>query len=64
VLGRSPLEAGLWTLPWALAFVVGSNVTPILARRVDQAWLMGGGLVVAAVGFGLLLGIEAGRGLS
>ena len=22
----SPLEAGLWTLPWALAFIVGSNV--------------------------------------
>jgi DHA2 family multidrug resistance protein-like MFS transporter len=63
VLGMTPLEAGLWMLPWALSFVVGSNVTPILARRVDQAWLMGGGLAVAAVGFGLLLGIEAGSGL-
>jgi MFS transporter, DHA2 family, multidrug resistance protein len=63
VLGMTPLEAGLWMLPWALSFVVGSNLTPILARRVDQAWLMGGGLAVAAVGFGLLLGIEAGSGL-
>ena len=25
VLGLSPFEAGLWTLPWALAFVVGSH---------------------------------------
>lgn len=63
VLGMSPLEAGLWTLPWALSFVVGSNVTPILARRIDPAWLMGGGLVVAALGFGVLLGIDAGSGL-
>lgn len=63
VLGMSPLEAGLWTLPWALSFVVGSNVTPILARRIDPAWLMGGGLVIAALGFGVLLGVESGSGL-
>ncbi|RHW25377.1 MFS transporter [Nocardioides immobilis] len=63
VLGMTPLEAGLWTLPWALSFIVGSNVTPILARRIDPAWLMGGGLVLAALGFGVLLGIEAGSGL-
>ncbi|KAA1427622.1 MFS transporter [Nocardioides antri] len=63
VLGMTPLEAGLWTLPWALSFVVGSNVTPVLARRIDPTWLMGGGLVLAALGFGLLLGIEPGSGL-
>lgn len=63
VLGMSPLEAGLWTLPWALSFVVGSNLTPVLARRIDPARLTGGGLVLAAVGFGLLLGIDAGSGL-
>lgn len=63
VLGMTPLEAGLWTLPWALSFIVGSNVTPILARRIDPAWLMGGGLVLAALGFVVLLGIEAGSGL-
>jgi DHA2 family multidrug resistance protein-like MFS transporter len=64
VLGMTPLEAGLWTLPWGLSFIVGSNVTPILARRIDPAWLMGGGLVLAALGFGVLLGIEAGSGLA
>ncbi len=64
VLGMTPLEAGLWTLPWALSFIVGSNVTPILARRIDPAWLMGGGLVLAALGFGVLLGIDAGSGLT
>jgi len=63
VLGMTPLEAGLWTLPWAVSFIVGSNVTPLLARRIDPAWLMGGGLVLAALGFGVLLGIDAGSGL-
>src|ERR671910_1308689 len=32
VLGLSPLEAGLWTLPWALGFVVGSNLTSVIAH--------------------------------
>jgi MFS transporter, DHA2 family, multidrug resistance protein len=51
VLGLSPLQAGLWTLPWALAFVVGSNLTPVIVRRVRPAILMAAGLVFAAVGF-------------
>jgi DHA2 family multidrug resistance protein-like MFS transporter len=51
VLGLSPLQAGLWTLPWALAFVVGSQLTPPLARRFSATTLMAGGLVLAAAGF-------------
>jgi DHA2 family multidrug resistance protein-like MFS transporter len=46
-----------------LSFIVGSNATPILARRIDPAWLIGGGLVLATLGFAVLLGIEAGSGL-
>ncbi len=33
VLGLSPLEAGLWSLPSALGFIVGSQVAPRLLRR-------------------------------
>jgi MFS transporter, DHA2 family, multidrug resistance protein len=62
VLDLSPLEAGLWTLPWALAFVVGSNVTPMIARRIRPAPLMAGGLAMAAVGFGVLTRIDATSG--
>ena len=62
VLGLSPLEAGLWTLPWALAFVVGSNVTPILVRRIRPAVLMAGGLAMAAVGFGVFTQIDGDAG--
>jgi MFS transporter, DHA2 family, multidrug resistance protein len=62
VVGLSPLEAGLWTLPWALAFVVGSNLTPVLARRVRPAFLMGGGLVLASAGFAVFTQVDAGTG--
>jgi DHA2 family multidrug resistance protein-like MFS transporter len=64
VLGLSPLEAGLWTLPWALAFVVGSNVTPIIARRLRPAPLMAGGLVMAAVGFGVFTQVDGDSGFA
>jgi DHA2 family multidrug resistance protein-like MFS transporter len=54
VLGLSPLQAGLATAPWALAFVVGSLVAPKLARRVPEATIIVGGLAAAAVAFGAL----------
>jgi DHA2 family multidrug resistance protein-like MFS transporter len=44
VLGLSPLEAGLWTLPWSLAFIVGSNLTPLLVRRFTPVQVMASGL--------------------
>jgi DHA2 family multidrug resistance protein-like MFS transporter len=59
VLGLSPLEAGLWMLPWALAFVVGSTLTPRIARRIRPIPIIAGGLAVAAFGFGLLVQIDA-----
>jgi MFS transporter, DHA2 family, multidrug resistance protein len=62
VLGLSPLEAGLWTLPWALAFVVGSQVTPRLARRIRPVRLMAGGMVLAAVGFAVFTTIDGESG--
>jgi DHA2 family multidrug resistance protein-like MFS transporter len=54
VLGLSPLEAGLWSIPEAIAFVVGSNVTPRLVRRIRPAYVMGAGLALAAVGLFIL----------
>jgi DHA2 family multidrug resistance protein-like MFS transporter len=64
VLGLSPLEAGLWTLPWALAFVVGSNLTPVIVRRVRPAFVMAAGLVLAAVGFGVFTQVDATSGFA
>src|SRR5690242_2303329 len=62
VLGLSPLHGGLWTLPWALGFVLGSLLTPALARRIRPAMLMSGGLALSAGGYFLLAAVGAGRG--
>ncbi|HUG88450.1 MAG TPA: MFS transporter [Actinomycetota bacterium] len=62
VLGLSPLEAGIWTLPWALSFVVGSQLTPRLARRFRPASLMAAGMVIAALGFAVFTQIDESTG--
>ena len=41
VLGLSPLQAGLATVPSMAAYVVGSMVVPAIARRVRPAYVMG-----------------------
>jgi MFS transporter, DHA2 family, multidrug resistance protein len=64
VLGLSPLEAGLWTLPWALAFVVGSQVTPFLAQRYPPATVMAVGLTLAALGFAVFTQLEPTSGFA
>ncbi|MCR4269090.1 MFS transporter, partial [Nitratireductor sp. ZSWI3] len=51
VLGLSPLEAGLWSLPSGLAFVAGSMATPAMTSRIRPPQLMAAGLLVAAAGF-------------
>jgi DHA2 family multidrug resistance protein-like MFS transporter len=48
------LQAGLWSVPGAITSIIGSNVAPVLVRRVRPAFVIAGGLVLAAVGFGLL----------
>ena len=60
VLGLSPFVAALWTLPWALAFVIGSMVTPPLVRRIPPARLMATGLVFSAIGFAMFATIGKG----
>jgi DHA2 family multidrug resistance protein-like MFS transporter len=55
VLGMTPLEAGLWTTPFAMAFIVGSMLTPGLVRRHPPGTVLAAGLAMAAAGFGLLV---------
>lgn len=59
VLGLSPLEAGVWSVPSAIGFVVGSNAAPRLLRYIRPGTLMGAGLGIAAVG--LLILAQVGR---
>jgi DHA2 family multidrug resistance protein-like MFS transporter len=64
VLGLSPMKAGLWSMPFAIGFVVGSMLSPVLARRVRPASLMGAGLVIAAAGFVALAQVDGTSGLA
>src|SRR5262249_26067450 len=63
VLRLSPWQAGLWTTPFAAAFIVGSILTPVITRRLSQVAVMLGGLVVAAVGFVMLTEVKSSSGL-
>ena len=58
VLGLSPLVAGLWTLPGMTMFIVGSNLSAVVARRIRPVWLMTGGLVLAAISYSLLTQLD------
>jgi MFS transporter, DHA2 family, multidrug resistance protein len=54
VLGLTPLQAGLYSVPGALAFIIGSNVAPKLVQYIRPAYIVAGGLLVATVGLAML----------
>jgi DHA2 family multidrug resistance protein-like MFS transporter len=64
VMTMSPLEAGLWSLPSALAFVVSSQLAPRFLTRVRPAYTVAGGLGASAAGMLLLTTVEVDLGLS
>jgi DHA2 family multidrug resistance protein-like MFS transporter len=64
VLGLSPLEAGAWSLPSAIGFVVGSNIAPRFASRVRPAVIMGAGLALSAAGLAILTQVGGSNGLA
>jgi MFS transporter, DHA2 family, multidrug resistance protein len=63
VVGLSPLEAGLWSLPSALGFIIGSQFAPRVLHNVRPALVIGGGLALAAVGLGVLTQVGVTGGL-
>jgi MFS transporter, DHA2 family, multidrug resistance protein len=63
VLGLSPLEAGLWTLPWTAGFVFGSLLTPVIVRRFPPASVIAVGLAISAVGFSVLTQVDGASSL-
>jgi DHA2 family multidrug resistance protein-like MFS transporter len=54
VVGLSPLGAGLWSVPSAMGFLIGSQITPRISGRVGARKMIAGGLAIAAVGMGML----------
>ena len=64
VLGLSPLHAGFAMAPSMVAFVVGSMLVPVIARRVRPGTLISVGLLVCIAGFLLLTQVGHGPGLA
>lgn len=62
VQGMSPLRAALWMLPGVLASMAGMLLSPLVARRIRPAYLIGAGLVVSAAGCILLAVVEIQSG--
>ncbi|MBB4934252.1 DHA2 family multidrug resistance protein-like MFS transporter [Lipingzhangella halophila] len=54
VNGLSPLQAGLWLVPPAIAMITGTMLSSPLAQRIGRGAVIGGGMGVTAVGFALL----------
>jgi MFS transporter, DHA2 family, multidrug resistance protein len=64
VLGLSPLEAGLWTVPSAAGFIAGSMLAPVIVHRVRPGFVVAGGLALTAAGLGLLTQVEGDSDLA
>ena len=64
VLALSPLQAGLWSLPSAVGFVVASNLAPRLIRLARPAYVIGTGLALSSVGLALLTRVGGADGLA
>lgn len=64
VVGLSPLEAGLWSVPSAVGFIVGSQLGPRLVARLRPAYVVAAGLASAAVGLALLTRVGVDHGLA
>jgi MFS transporter, DHA2 family, multidrug resistance protein len=62
VLGLKPLQAGLWSLPFFIAFIIGSMLSPMLVRKWKATKVLAGGLFLAAIGFGMLTQISIQSG--
>jgi DHA2 family multidrug resistance protein-like MFS transporter len=63
VVGLSPLEAGLWSLPSAFGFIIGSQFAPRVLHRVRPAHVISGGLGLSAVGLAVLAQVGVSGGL-
>ncbi|MGH2400812.1 MAG: MFS transporter, partial [bacterium] len=54
VLSLTPLQAGFWTIPSMVAFVIGSTLAPRIVHRVQPAVLMSASFAIAAGALALL----------
>ncbi|HEY7488691.1 MAG TPA: MFS transporter [Streptosporangiaceae bacterium] len=62
VEGFSPLRAGLWLVPSALAMITSSMLTPVIARRLRPGTVIAGGMALSAIGFLVLSQVDSTTG--
>lgn len=62
VLGLSPQVAGIWSLPSAVGFIVGANVSPRFIHKMRPAAVIAPSLAAAAVGLWIFTfaGVDSG----
>jgi MFS transporter, DHA2 family, multidrug resistance protein len=63
VEGLTPLQAGLWLIPPAIALVLGINMSQAVARKVPPGFVIAGGFVISIIGQLLLTQVDAVDGL-
>jgi len=63
VIGLSPLEAGTWTLPSSVGFIVGSMLAPQLTRWICPGTMIASGLALGSAGLVMLVQIEGLAGV-
>lgn len=63
VVGLSPLEAGLSSLPGSVGGVAGALLAPVALRWMRPATAMAVGLAIAVVGFAVLTQVDTENGL-
>ncbi len=64
VLGLSPLQAGLWTLPQSGGVIAGSMLAPLIVRRARPAFVIAASLALVAIGFGVLTQVDGAASLT
>ncbi|ALC83042.1 MULTISPECIES: MFS transporter [Bacillus] len=64
VEGLTPLRASLWMIPAVAAQMTSFLLSPLLARRIRPAYLIGAGLAVSVTGLFLLTQVDMSTGIT
>ncbi|MFI1990978.1 MFS transporter [Actinoplanes sp. NPDC020271] len=60
VLGLSPLQAGLWTLPSVVSYLAGTAIGPVLVARFSRLQILAGGLLTSVTGCTVFVAVILG----